>query len=483
MAAVPERILAMRARLDRVSPSFCLAKSLQSLIHLQNGQSFSCCKSAPHRVPVEEVRASSGALHNDLQRKRERERLRCGERIPECSYCWEIEEISERLVSDRARLSAKSWAEPEFDRLATLDPNADVAPTYLEVSFGNVCNFRCSYCDPTRSSRWLDEIRRMGPYPTSSRHNDLEHFAANGELPIPEAAHNPYSDAFWQWWPSLYPRLKTLRITGGEPMLAKDTVRVLDYIIEHPRPDLVLSINSNLQIAPAVLEAVVARLERITEAGLIRKFVLRTSVDGWGKQAEYIRNGMDFEVFWSTVCAVAARLRRIRLAFIAAFNVLSVPSFGKLLEEVLALKRTFAGPLRPPDSAAVTLDVNHLVFPHHQSVRLLPEEFQSQIESFIRFMRANPALGHGPGYSEVETLKMVRLLEWMRRADAPDRIAQLRRDFWLFFSEHDRRRGTDFTATFPELEAFWKLCQGPAEEQLRRQEIVRSMIRNRPKAG
>jgi hypothetical protein len=34
-----------------------------------------------------------------------------------------------------------------------------------------------------------------------------------------------------------------------------------------------------------------------------------------------------------------------------------------------------------------------------------------------------------------------------------------RKDFFRFFTEHDRRRGTDFLKTFPELEEFWNLCK------------------------
>ena len=47
--------------------------------------------------------------------------------------------------------------------------------------------------------------------------------------------------------------------------------------------------------------------------------------------------------------------------------------------------------------------------------------------------------------------------EWVERA---------RRDFYLYFSEHDRRRGTDFLATFPEMADFWGECA--SEEPLRR---------------
>jgi len=36
--------------------------------------------------------------------------------------------------------------------------------------------------------------------------------------------------------------------------------------------------------------------------------------------------------------------------------------------------------------------------------------------------------------------------------------ANNRKDFYIFVNEHDRRRGTSFLDTFPELENFYKVC-------------------------
>ena len=41
-----------------------------------------------------------------------------------------------------------------------------------------------------------------------------------------------------------------------------------------------------------------------------------------------------------------------------------------------------------------------------------------------------------------------------------DRLAEGRIDFYNWFTEYDRRRGTDFNSTFPELKKFYKSCKG-----------------------
>ena len=34
-----------------------------------------------------------------------------------------------------------------------------------------------------------------------------------------------------------------------------------------------------------------------------------------------------------------------------------------------------------------------------------------------------------------------------------------RQDFYRFFNEHDKRRGTNFVETFPEMEDFYNQCK------------------------
>ena len=40
-----------------------------------------------------------------------------------------------------------------------------------------------------------------------------------------------------------------------------------------------------------------------------------------------------------------------------------------------------------------------------------------------------------------------------------DNVESKRADFYRFFSEHDRRRGTNFLTTFPEMSSFWQQCE------------------------
>ena len=43
------------------------------------------------------------------------------------------------------------------------------------------------------------------------------------------------------------------------------------------------------------------KVNRIIDGGKINEFIIFTSADAWGAQAEYIRNGLEFNRFWGNV--------------------------------------------------------------------------------------------------------------------------------------------------------------------------------------
>jgi hypothetical protein len=61
------------------------------------------------------------------------------------------------------------------------------------------------------------------------------------------------------------------------------------------------------------------------------------------------------------------------------------------------------------------------------------------------------------GFKDYEVQRMRRDIAWMR--EGTDNVEQKRADFYRFFSEHDRRRNTDFLSTFPEMRSFWRECE------------------------
>jgi organic radical activating enzyme len=384
-----------------------------------------------------------------------------GARPSECDYCWAVEDNSDRF-SDRIFKSGENWSYPYMDEIVNSDWRDDYNPKYVEVAFSNACNFKCSYCGPAFSSKWVEEIEKYGGYPTLDNFNSNEWLKMENKFPIPHSEYNPYIEAFWKWWPDLYKDLHTFRITGGEPLMSKDTWGVLDYILEHPNPnkELKLAINSNLGVPDKLIDKLIEKIKRLEDEGRVKELIIFTSVDAWGEQAAYVRTGMEFNKFWDNINKVLSASNRTIVTIMSTYNALSVFSYPQLIQGVYKLKNDYASNDRYWNSA-VFLDSSYLRFPLHQTVQVLPHQFANNIldQSKLITYYAAPSFSHEHiGYSDVEVQKVKRIYDWMIAPQDATQQMRNRYSFYQYFSNHDKRRGTDFCKTFPELEEFYNFC-------------------------
>jgi len=193
----------VKDKLDGVGCGMCLAKWTQVTMHLSTGMTHSCHHPAPHKIPLREIRRNPSALHNTRFKKMKRKEMLEGKRPDECNYCWNVEDNSDSF-SDRVFKSSEPWSIDSFDEIANSSWKTDFNPKYVEVSFSNTCNFKCAYCGPQYSSKWVEEIEKHGPYKTSTNFNQIDSLRERDEMPFKQNEENPYVEAFWEWWPDLY---------------------------------------------------------------------------------------------------------------------------------------------------------------------------------------------------------------------------------------------------------------------------------------
>jgi len=241
---------AMKEKLNLTSSSFCMAKWFMVSLHLPQGKTHSCYHPPAHKIPLEELEKNPGALHNTIEKKNERKLMLQGERPKGCQFCWSAEDLNH--TSDRHYRACEyfdmdwDWAEDKLKEISNSSYDYNVNPINVEVNFNQACNFKCMYCSPHLSTAWEKEITEFGPYKMSgvdSDHNDLEYLDMPLKVPNED---NPYVQAFWKWLPTIYKDLRIFRMTGGEPLMDKNTFKMLDYIYKHPHPLLEVSITSNL---------------------------------------------------------------------------------------------------------------------------------------------------------------------------------------------------------------------------------------------
>jgi organic radical activating enzyme len=446
----------MKHRLDQISPSMCLAKWKQVSLHLPTGLNNSCYHPPLHVIRLEDIQRSPNGLHNTDYKKEQRKLMLNGERPKECSYCWAMEDNGK--LSDRHYRSGEPWAAKDFGKIVSGEWNDDITPSYVEVNFNHVCNLACSYCSPQFSSTWQAEVDKHGGYPTSTTHNDPGHFTGRNK-PIPVSHHNPYVDAFWEWWPELYPELEHFRMTGGEPMLDKNTYRVFDYVLANPKPDLHLNVTSNFSVDEKTWQKYLGYCKQLCQEGNLEHFMQYISLDSFGAQAEYIRHGLDFNLLWDRVNQFLTEVPSYNsITFIVTMNNLSITNLSSLFAGILGLRKIYSKTYQ-----RVWFDTPVLRQPAWQSLQILPESYVEQLEHLWAWMlrQIETEETRFQGFKDYEIARLDRDIAWMRDGQKldPTYINQCKADFFRFFSEADRRHGTDFLTTFPEMSAWWKECE------------------------
>lgn len=433
---------------ETFSNNFCLAKWLQASLYLHRGETHSCYHPPPHKIPVDGL-TNPASLHNTPHKIQERRLMLNNQRPPGCQYCWNIEDLEGEHLSDRKIKSTGLYNKIKVKEILNNPVSNNISPTRLEISFSDECNFKCGYCHPKHSSSYYNEIKKFGPVETVTTHQcylDFEKVEENN---------NPYVDAFWEWWPKLSNDLTVLRITGGEPLLHASTMRLLQELETNPKPNLELSINSNLGMSTRHVEKVSNQVKILLDNNCIKSFVMYTSMDTWGERAEYIRTGLDCSL-WEKNQDTYIRITKQPVSHMCTFNILSVTSFKTYLEKVLYWREKYKDIIEYDGinnlvEENIRIDIPYLKEPLQYNMLLLPkQEYIKYFDELVDFAKIN--------LTEIEFEKIKRLRDYFYQADVAN-ISEGRKNFYNWFVELDKRRNTNFVNTFPEMENFWKQCQ------------------------
>lgn len=439
------------AELNTISPSMCLAKWLQSTTTLYNGMTHSCHHPKQHKIDVSDLKRNYTGLHNTPKKLSARSEMLNGIQTRECDYCWRIENLSgPSTMSDRTYKSSSTWAWPKLQEVLDSGLGDSINPTYFEVAFEHTCNFKCIYCIPDVSSRWLEEVKTYGGYKlTEMTIYDPNYLQQTNTTPIHYKDYNPYIEAFWKWWPDLYQSLDTFRITGGEPLLSEHTWRVFDYIIAHPRKDLTLAINTNMGAPKHLIDKLIQYCVRL--APLVKSVQVYTSAEATGKQCEYIRYGMDWNEFETNCCTFLSSVpETIGLHFMVTANLLCSSTFEKFLEWIIMLRSKFNTSIA---YNRVPIMIAYLRWPVHLAMYNLPSHLKEKYaKDWLAVVQKYLIVGNVARFYLEELDQINRLISFMNSISSTDIQAM---DLYAFQSEADKRRGTNLLETFPELTDYY----------------------------
>lgn len=426
--------------MDPISSSFCAAKWLNATIWLGSGSTTSCHLPPAHHIDLNALKDNPSALHNTEHKKRQRAKMLTGERPKECEYCWRIEDMQRNAVSDRV-FKTVIYSDEAIEKLRQGGADTNVNLETLEIAFDRTCNFACSYCNASFSTTWAKDIRTNGPYQhlISDGARAYQH-NGNWADAVKTGEDNPYVDAFWRWWPELSKTLKELRITGGEPLLSPEVWKLFDFFEQNGSGEMTFAINSNL----GSRDELITKL--IEKSKFIKNFDLYTSNESVNEQAEYIRDGLDYDRWCHNVERVIEEGNLRTFNVMMTINSLSLFTITDFMDQMLRWKETY-GKYKPVWS------VNILRFPSFMSPLALPDYIRHERWEHLRNWLAEK--GMHPLMHEHEYDGVQRLVDYLEVVDQPHWKASekdmQRRDFKSFYEQYDARRGKEIREAFPQL--------------------------------
>jgi hypothetical protein len=252
-------------------------------------------------------------------------------------------------------------------------------------------------------------------------------------------------------------------MTGGEPLMDRNTYKVFDYVLAMPNPELHLDVTSNFSVEDALMDRYLGYVKQLCSTQ-IEHFMQYVSLDsGNYAHAEYIRHGLNYNRVVENVNMFLREIPyRNSLTFIITMNNLSVLGLQQQLDWILRLRKNHSTTYQ-----RVWFDTPLLRTPKWQSLQILPAVYVRQLERVADWMEMNLETPDRPfqGFKDYEVQRMRRDIAWMdegRNLD-PEYVKMQRADFYRFFNEHDKRRHTNFEETFPQMTEFWKECRYHAQ--------------------
>lgn len=182
---------------------------------------------------------------------------------------------------------------------------------HLELRESNLCNFACRMCNPTDSVKLERELEE---YP------ELKQFYRPNHR-------KSITDHNWNEIFETCKGLKSLTLTGGEPMLMKRYYDLLDYLIDIGRHEtLLLKIYTNCSVFNPMFNEKLVKFKRAQ---------INMSIDAVGKTAEYQRYGTKWDDVRENIFKFIQLPIKTKIhSTISAYSILDISSLAKFFVEL-----------------------------------------------------------------------------------------------------------------------------------------------------
>lgn len=342
---------------DNTSQTLCLAKFHESTIWLYESKIASC-----HHTPFLLTGKDSLTFYNPEGRRQQQDSMLKGNKPEECNYCWKLE--AQDVVSDRENKSLafkKSLTAEQY-----LDRNYPFKPKALELAFQNTCNLACSYCSPSFSTEWENDIRLKGNYENITTDKKM-HYQRGIDHRTPVDM-----TLFWEWFNDIATDLESIRITGGEPLLHEDTFSTFTKMIE-VNPNVECVVHTNLCQKPLVIQRFVDNINKLNNVRI------NISNESAGEVAEFIRDGMVYTDWLRNLRELSKT--NATLSVSTTITPISLIALDQLYLDIIQIRKD--------TGKKIDISINFATYPEFQSLSALSrEERQFYLDKYTKFFES-----------------------------------------------------------------------------------------------
>lgn len=261
---------------------YCNNKFKFLKIDLEKAITYNCHAAKPQFIDFNWLKLNKGNLFNNPISVHERQQMLNNQRNKSCEQnCWPAEDTGQISV----RLLESGNKKTHFDTVTF--------PEILDITLDTDCNLKCVYCCKEYSSTWRKELTDFGDFPFDTDDENFNRFSLNqkdrviqilGQKQKQNSKHTPLIlDEIVKFAPTL----KTVIITGGEPFLSSQLVKILQICQEVPE----IKIFTGLGITSAKLEKTLKTISRY------KNVFLSISAESVNETYDLLRSGTTYEDF------------------------------------------------------------------------------------------------------------------------------------------------------------------------------------------
>lgn len=236
-----------------------------------SGQYKPCCL---YKQPLKGMDVTTHSIKDAMNSKEMedlRNQFRANKKPAGCEKCWKEETAGKKskrlLLWDKSPVLGEMHVKKE-----------KIAPRYLEIKLGNICNLKCRICSATSSSLWANEEIKNNPG------NKKKYLEINEQSRWPRKENKAFDNL-----DELLKDVRYFQITGGEPLLIKEQFDILQRCIDLGVANKIeVHYNTNGTIFPEqALKEIWPKFKRVE---------LAFSIDDIGNRFEYQRHPAKWNV-------------------------------------------------------------------------------------------------------------------------------------------------------------------------------------------